>query len=128
MRRILICLHGKTLTLCPWVIFHVFLSSADFFFQNRLFLKKPFRNTISESNSLDPDQARQDVRPDLDPKCLQKLSADDTMRQRVNKKIRDQNAPLIAVYVFFSFLTVKAPPIICSRRQFQILPLFQNNK
>ena len=25
-------------------------------------------------------------------------------------------------------LTLKAPPIICSRRQFQILPLFQNNK
>ena len=25
-------------------------------------------------------------------------------------------------------LTLKAPPIICSRRQFQILPLFQNSK
>ena len=25
-------------------------------------------------------------------------------------------------------LTLKAPPIICSRWQFQILPLFQNNK
>ena len=28
---------------------------------------------------------------------------------------------------FTFFLTLKAPPIICSRRQFQILPLFQNN-
>ena len=26
------------------------------------------------------------------------------------------------------YLTLKAPPIICSRRQFQILSLFQNNK
>ena len=30
-------------------------------------------------NSLDPDQARHFVRPDLFPNCLQKLSADDTL-------------------------------------------------
>ena len=35
------------------------------------------------SNSLDPDQARHYVGPDLGPNCLQKLSADDTTRQRV---------------------------------------------
>ena len=35
------------------------------------------------SNSLDPDQARQNVRPDLGPNCLQRLSADDTSRLRV---------------------------------------------
>ena len=35
------------------------------------------------SNSLDPDQARQFVRPDLGPNCLPKLLADDTGRQRV---------------------------------------------
>ena len=35
------------------------------------------------SNSLDPDQARQIVGPDLGPICLQRLSADDTGRQRV---------------------------------------------
>ena len=29
------------------------------------------------SNSLDPDQAEHFVRPDLDPYCLQSLSADD---------------------------------------------------
>ena len=34
-------------------------------------------------NSLDPDQARRSVGPDLGPNCLQKLSADDTSRQRV---------------------------------------------
>ena len=34
-----------------------------------------FFNTIQVSNSLDPDQARQNVGPDLDPNCLQGLSA-----------------------------------------------------
>ena len=32
------------------------------------------------SNSLDPDQARQFVGPDLGSNCLQKLSADDTSK------------------------------------------------
>ena len=32
------------------------------------------------SKSLDPDQARQHVGPDLGPNCLQRLSADDTSR------------------------------------------------
>ena len=36
------------------------------------------------SNSLDPDQARRIVGPDLGPNCLQRLSADVTGRQRVN--------------------------------------------
>ena len=36
------------------------------------------------SNSLDPDQARHFVRPDLGPNYLQKLSADDTSRQNVD--------------------------------------------
>ena len=36
------------------------------------------------SNSLDPDQARRFVGPDLGPNCLPSLSADDTGRQRVN--------------------------------------------
>ena len=35
------------------------------------------------SNSLDPDQARQFVGPDLGPNCLPRLSADDTGRQGV---------------------------------------------
>ena len=37
------------------------------------------------SNSLDPDQARLLVGPDLGPNCLPRLSADDTGRQRVKK-------------------------------------------
>ena len=39
--------------------------------------------TIKGSNSLDPDQARHFVGLDLGPNCLQRLSADDTRRQRV---------------------------------------------
>ena len=46
-----------------------------------------FRNTIRVSNSLDPDQARHFVQPDLGPNCLQRLWAEDTSRQRVNKPI-----------------------------------------
>ena len=42
-----------------YVVFHAFLSSADFL-QNKLFEKKKknlFRNTIRMSNSLDPDSS-----------------------------------------------------------------------
>ena len=41
-----------------------------------------FRNTIRESNSLGPDQARQNVGPDLDRNCLQRISAEGTSNQR----------------------------------------------
>ena len=41
------------------------------------FFKKSFSNIIRVSNSSDPDQARHSVGPDLDPNCLQRLSADD---------------------------------------------------
>ena len=34
-------------------------------------------NTIKASNTLDPDQERHSVGPDLGPKCLQRLSASD---------------------------------------------------
>ena len=34
------------------------------------------------SNSLDPDQARHFIGPDLGPNCLQKFSADDTLEQK----------------------------------------------
>ena len=33
------------------------------------------------SNNLDPDQDRHSVGPDLDPNCLQRLSADDKKSQ-----------------------------------------------
>ena len=35
------------------------------------------------SNNLDPDKAGHFVGPGLGPNCLQRLSADDTSRQRV---------------------------------------------
>ena len=41
------------------------------FSEVNLFLNS-FRNTIRVSNSLDPDQDRQNVGPDLDPDCLQR--------------------------------------------------------
>ena len=43
--------------------------------------------TIRVSNSLDTDQARQNVWPDLGSNCLQRLSADNTSRQGVNMLI-----------------------------------------
>ena len=39
-----------------------------------------FFNTIRVSNSLDPDQERHFVGPDLGPNCLQRLSADNKSR------------------------------------------------
>ena len=58
------------------IIFHAFLSSADF--SKSIFLNKSFRNTIGVSNSLDPDQAQHLVGPDLGLNCLQRPSAEDT--------------------------------------------------
>ena len=46
-------------------------------------MKNYFGNTLSVSNSWDPDQARRNVGPDLSPNCLQMLSADDTSKQSV---------------------------------------------
>ena len=47
------------------------------------------------SNSLDPDQARHFVGPDLDPNCLQRLSADDeSSRQRVKFTIEGKVNPV----------------------------------
>ena len=65
-----------SLTLCILRKFACFLSPADFF-QNKL-LRKFISGIQSESNSLDPYQARHFVGPDLGPKCLQKLSADNS--------------------------------------------------
>ena len=61
-----------------WSIFSKKKIKIDFF-EN-----KQFRNCFWASNSLDPDQARGFVGPDLDPNCLLRLSADDTSRRRVN--------------------------------------------
>ena len=61
--QILLLLFLHTLLLC-----HILLWMLDFF------------TTIRVSNSLDPDQARQNVGPDLGPNCLQRLTTDNKSR------------------------------------------------
>ena len=43
-----------------------------------IIIEKFLMKTIRVSKSLDPDQARRFVGPDLGPNCLQRLSAGDT--------------------------------------------------
>ena len=75
------------------------------FFQNQLFSKISSRNTIRVSKSWDPDQVRHIVGPDLDPNCLQMLSADDTSRQRVQQDL-----------VFYHFITNEEGKVLwCSK-------------
>ena len=45
------------------------------FFPNLTFSKNYFSHSIRVSNNLDPGQDRSSVGPDLDPNCLQRLSA-----------------------------------------------------
>ena len=52
----------------------IFLSPTDYF-------SKILSGITSVSNSLNPDQARQNVGPDLGSNCLQRLSSDDTSGQ-----------------------------------------------
>ena len=61
-----ICMLGSSWIFCRLLIF----SKLTFWFFSR--------NSIRLSSSLDPDQARHNVWPDLGPNCLQRLSADDT--------------------------------------------------
>ena len=62
-----------------WVILHAFFVICEFFLKITFF-KKSLWNTIRMSNSLDPDQARHFVGPDLGPNSLQRLSTDDKSR------------------------------------------------
>ena len=48
--------------------------------------KHAYRISTRVANRLDPDQARRFVGPDPDPTCLQRLSADDTSKQRIKLK------------------------------------------
>ena len=52
------------------------LSPADLFFKNTYFKKIFQEHLIRVSNSLGPDQDRQNVGPDCEPNCLQRSSAD----------------------------------------------------
>ena len=50
-------------------------------------LTNSFRNTIRVSNSLNPDQDRHNVGPDLGPSCLQMLSADNQKLPLARKEL-----------------------------------------
>ena len=54
------------------------------------------------TNSLDSDQARRIVGPDLGPNCLPRLSADDTGRQRVKAMFRRAKFSLPKLQAFES--------------------------
>ena len=68
-----------------WVVFSCFFVCVDFFKINFKNFEKNHSVTLSVSNSLDPDQARQFVGPDLGSNCLLSLSADDSSRLGVKR-------------------------------------------
>ena len=53
-------------------------------FSKLTFSKKSFMNIIRVSNSLDTDQARRSLGPDLGANWLQRLSADDKLKRNTN--------------------------------------------
>ena len=59
-----------------WVIFHAFVVFC-WLFSKLTLSENSFRNPIRVSNSLDSDQDRHFVGPDLGLNCLQSLSTDD---------------------------------------------------
>ena len=63
--------------LCMLGNFSCFCCFMLTFFFKTIFSKKSVKTTISVPNSLDLDQHQLSVGPDLDPNCLQRLSADD---------------------------------------------------
>ena len=69
-------LHCSHVVFAKWKTLHAFYRLLIYFSKSS-FSKKKGRNTIGVSNSLDPDQARHFVGPDLGPNCLQRFSADD---------------------------------------------------
>ena len=74
----------------------------SFFFKQTLSKKKKsFRNTIRDSNSLAPDQARRFVGPDLNPNCLLRLSADDKSRHR--ERVNEQNDMFVFCFLLLFF-------------------------
>ena len=77
----------KELTLCMQGNFSCFCLLL-IFLQKLTFSKNSFTNAIRVSNSLDPDQDRQNVGPDLGPNSLQRFSADDKSRHKARKELK----------------------------------------
>ena len=66
-------------------------------FSKSTFSKTSFRNIIRLSNSLDPDQARHFVEPDLVPNYLRRLAAESTVRQSVKSYITAKSKMLTGI-------------------------------
>ena len=63
---------------------------ADFFF--KAYISTKISGMPSESQTVShPDQVQHIAGPDLGPKCLQRLLADDTSKQRVDRIIGKVN-------------------------------------
>ena len=60
-------------SLPPGKFLSLFCRLLIFFSKSTFSKKKSFMNTIRVSNSVDPDQARRFVGPDLGPNCLQNI-------------------------------------------------------
>ena len=68
----------------------------------------------SVSNSLDPDQAQHFIGPDLVPNCFQKLSADDTSRQRGNYSMQGSHHNFYIIFIFFCAIVNSLPTsVVC---------------
>ena len=55
--------------------------------------------TVRVANSLDPDQARHYVGPDLSPNCLRCLSADDASRHRFRTVLSDNLHAILKLHL-----------------------------
>ena len=94
--------------------------------------KKSFRNTIRDSNSLDPDKARRSVWTDLVPNCLQRLSADDMnenlLLQYVHLKrelSRSSEIYKIACTITYNVAPGKFFPLFCRLLNFFKINFFE---
>ena len=65
------------------------------------------------SNSLDPDQARRIVGPDLGPNCLPSLSEDDTGRQRVKYLLKSGKTGFLVTDVKSYDMSLVRKPAFC---------------
>ena len=63
------------------------------------FFEKFFQDYRQSGKTLDPEQARHNVGPDLDPNCLRCLSADDASRQRIKTVLLDNLHAILKLHL-----------------------------